>query len=87
MAPKSMYGIHLLEHGMVNGGRVMRTIAHLIALFLLAVTAQAFAGNQIYRYTDDAGTVTFTTELHSIPEKYRGAAVSLLPDAPPPVEK
>ena len=82
-----MYGIHLLEHGMVNGGRVMRTIAHLIALFLLAVTAQAFAGNQIYRYTDDAGTVTFTTELHSIPEKYRGKAVSLLPDAPPPVEK
>jgi hypothetical protein len=52
----------------------------------LALTAQAFAGNQIYRYKDESGTLNYTTELHSIPEKYRGEAVSMVPDASVAVE-
>jgi hypothetical protein len=67
----------------------MRLAARVIASSLLALTlsAQATAGNQIYRYKDDSGTLNFTTELHSIPEKYRGGAVSLVPEAFVPVEK
>ena len=57
-----------------------------ICLFSLAVPA--FASNQIYRYTDDSGTVNFTTELYSIPEKYRSKAVPLEPETvtPPTVQ-
>jgi hypothetical protein len=67
----------------------MRSSARLIAfsLFILTVAAQALAGNQIYRYKDDSGTLNFTTELHSIPEKYRGEAVSLVPETSVPIEK
>ena len=66
----------------------MRSSARIIAscLIIMAVASQAFAGNQIYRYKDETGTLTFTTELHSIPEKYRGEAVSLVPETPAPVE-
>jgi hypothetical protein len=48
----------------------------------------------IYTYTDDAGTQTFTTELHSIPDRYRSRVVPFQSDfgtppeiepAPPPV--
>jgi len=53
-----------------------------ICLFSLAVPA--FASNQIYRYTDDSGTVNFTTELYSIPEKYRSKAVPLEPETVTP---
>jgi hypothetical protein len=67
----------------------MRSSARLIALSLLILTVavQALAGNQIYRYKDDSGTLNFTTELHSIPEKYRGEAVSLVPETSVPIEK
>jgi hypothetical protein len=67
----------------------MRSSARLIAfsLFILTVAAQALAGNQIYRYKDDSGMLNFTTELHSIPEKYRGEAVSLVPETSVPIEK
>jgi hypothetical protein len=67
----------------------MRSSASIIAsgLLILTVVAHAPAGNQIYRYKDDSGTLNFTTELHSIPEKYRGDAVSLVPEASLPVEK
>jgi uncharacterized membrane protein YgcG len=50
------------------------------------------AGSTIYTYTEDSGTQAFTTELHSIPEQYRGRVVPLhfdhppeTPPAPPPV--
>ena len=57
----------------------------LFVLCLLSLAAPAFASNQIYRYTDDSGTVNFTTELYSIPEKYRSKAVPLEPETAPPV--
>ena len=72
---------------MVNGGRVMLSSTRLIAFFLLTVAVQAFAGSQIYRYKDDSGTVNFTNELYSIPEKYRAGAVALMPETPSPLEK
>ena len=61
----------------------MRSYARIIVFCLLTVATQAFAGNQIYRYKDDSGTLNFTTELHSIPEKYRAAAVPLLAEPSP----
>ncbi len=49
--------------------------------FVLVVTvlisAPVFASNPIYTYTDDSGTPTFTTDLESIPEKYRNQTVPL----------
>jgi hypothetical protein len=67
----------------------MRSSAVVIASSLLSllISIHATAGNQIYRYKDDSGTLNFTTELHSIPEKYRGEAVSLVPEASIPIEK
>jgi hypothetical protein len=67
----------------------MRFAAAVIASTLLSLilSTQATPGNQIYRYKDDSGTLNFTTELHSIPEKYRGEAVSLVPEASIPIEK
>ena len=65
----------------------MRSSGRIIAscLLTMAVAIQTFAGNQIYRYKDSTGTLTFTTEFHSIPEKYRGEAVPLLQEAAAPV--
>ena len=58
-----------------------------IAVFcLLSLATPAFAGSQIYRYTDDSGTLNFTTEREWIPEKYRKAAVPLELDHSLPVE-
>jgi hypothetical protein len=54
---------------------------------LLTSASQSSAGNQIYRYKDDSGTVTFTTEFQSIPEKYRREAVPLATNPPPPPER
>jgi hypothetical protein len=65
----------------------MRSSARLIALLLVSMAVQASAGNQIYRYKDDSGTLNFTTELHSIPEKYRDGAVPLGPAARSPAER
>jgi hypothetical protein len=66
----------------------MRSSGRIIAscLLIIAVAVQTVAGNQIYRYKDATGTLTFTTEFHSIPEKYRSEAVPLLPEAAAPVE-
>jgi hypothetical protein len=65
----------------------MRLYARIIVFCLLTLAAQADAGNQIYRYKDDSGTLNFTTELYSIPEKYRSEASALLPEAPAPLER
>ena len=54
----------------------------LLVVCLLSLAVPVFASNQIYRYTDDSGTVNFTTELYSIPEKYRTKAVPLEPERP-----
>ena len=62
----------------------MRLLSRIIVFCLLTAAAPAFAGNQIYRYKDDSGTLNFTTEWHSIPEKYRSEAIAMAPEAPPP---
>ena len=63
----------------------MRLLSRIIVFCsLLTAAAPAFAGNQIYRYKDDSGTLNFTTEWYSIPEKYRSAAVALAPETPLP---
>lgn len=55
----------------------MRSFPHLFLWCLLIGVTPSPAATQIYRYTDDAGTLTFTNELHSIPERYRRHAVPL----------
>jgi hypothetical protein len=55
----------------------MRSCPHLLLLCILSGVIPSFASTQIYRYTDDAGTLTYTTELQKIPEQYRGRAVPL----------
>jgi hypothetical protein len=62
----------------------MRLWSRIIVFCLLTAAVPAFAGNQIYRYKDDSGTLNFTTEWHSIPEKYRSEAIALAPEAPLP---
>ena len=62
----------------------MRLLSRIIVFCLLTAAVPAFAGNQIYRYKDDSGTLNFTTEWHSIPEKYRSEAIAMAPEAPPP---
>jgi len=62
----------------------MRLLSRIIVFCLLTAAVPAFAGNQIYRYKDDSGTLNFTTEWHSIPEKYRAEAIALAPEAPLP---
>ncbi|HKR78627.1 MAG TPA: DUF4124 domain-containing protein, partial [Nitrospira sp.] len=63
----------------------MRSPLWLIAFLLLIPAVPALAGSQIYRYQDESGTVNFTNELYSIPEKYRGEAVPLIPETSPAV--
>jgi antitoxin component HigA of HigAB toxin-antitoxin module len=52
---------------------------------LVSLTTPAFASTEIYRYTDDSGTLNFTTELYEIPQKYRDQAVPLKLGGSPPV--
>ena len=59
----------------------MRFSSRIVVLCLLTLASQAIAGNQIYRYKDESGTLNFTTEFHSIPEKYRNEAVAVMPEA------
>src|SRR6478672_4238311 len=68
-------------------GPIMRLLSRIIVFCLLTAAAPAFAGNQIYRYKDDSGTLNFTTEWYSIPEKYRSEAIALVPETPAPVRK
>jgi hypothetical protein len=43
------------------------------------------AGTPIYKYTDDSGVQTFTTDFGSIPDKYQRRAIPLyLDNSPPP---
>ena len=65
----------------------MRSPLRLIAFLLLIPAVPALAGNQIYRYKDESGTVNFTNELSSIPEKYRGEAVPLMPETSPAADR
>ena len=64
----------------------MASSSGIVVFCLLSLAAPAFAGSQIYRYTDDSGTLNFTTELEWIPEQYRNQAVPLELDHSLPVE-
>jgi hypothetical protein len=55
----------------------MRFLPPLVVYCLLCSVTPLFATSQIYRYTDAAGTQTFTNDLQSIPEPYRRLAVPL----------
>src|SRR5215510_2374252 len=85
--PKSMRGKQATHRAWYaeRGANFMASSFQIIVFCLLSLAAPAFAGNQIYRYTDDSGTVKFTTELYSIPEKYRSKVVPLEPETSPPV--
>ena len=56
-----------------------------VVFCLVSLATPAFASNEIYRYTDDSGTLNFTTELYQIPQKYRDQAVPLKLGVAPPV--
>ena len=55
----------------------MLSFGKMLALSLVFVVSPSFAATQIYTYKDDSGTQNFTTELDSIPEKYRSRVVPL----------
>lgn len=64
-------------------GALKLCTALLLSLATQAVAASLSLGSAaIYTYTDDAGILTFTNELHSIPEKYRDKLVAREADAP-----
>ena len=64
----------------------MLSFGQMLTLAFVLVASPSFAATQIYTYKDDSGTPTFTTELDSIPEKYRSRAVPLDSDTSSPVE-
>jgi predicted component of type VI protein secretion system len=64
----------------------MLCLGQILTLFFVFVVSPSFAASQIYSYKDDSGTPNFTTELDSIPEKYRNRVVPLDADTSSPVE-
>jgi hypothetical protein len=63
----------------------MASSSGIVIVCLLSLATPAFAGSHIYRYTDDSGTLNFTSEWEWIPEKYRNQAVLLKLEVSPPV--
>ena len=54
--------------GKMNPGCILMASPSWSVVFcLVSLATPAFASNEIYRYTDDSGTLNFTTELHQIP--------------------
>jgi hypothetical protein len=64
----------------------MLCFGQILTLLFVLVVSPGFAATQIYSYKDDSGTATFTTELDSIPEKYRSRVVPLDSDTSSPIE-
>jgi hypothetical protein len=64
----------------------MASSSSIVVFFLLSFAAPAFASSQIFRYTDDSGTLNYTNEWKHIPEKYRNRAVPLELERSRPVE-
>src|ERR1041385_232028 len=54
-------------------------------VLVLAPCSYGSAEDQIYKYLDDTGTLNFTSEWSSIPEKYRRVAERLHPVAASPL--
>jgi hypothetical protein len=55
----------------------MLSFGKMLTLSLVFVVSPSFAATQIYTYKDDSGTQNFTTDLDSIPEKYRSRVVPI----------
>lgn len=64
----------------------MLVFGHMLMLSFVFAVSHSFAASQIYTYRDDSGTPNFTTELDSVPEKYRGRVAPLYSDTSSPVE-
>jgi hypothetical protein len=64
----------------------MLCFGQILTILFVFVVSPSFAATTIYTYKDDSGTETFTTELDSIPEKYRSRVIPLDSDASSPVE-
>jgi hypothetical protein len=64
----------------------MLVFGQMLILSLVFAASHSFSASQIYTYRDDSGTPNFTTELDSIPEKYRSRVVPLDSDTSSPVE-
>ena len=64
----------------------MLVFGQLLILSLVFAVSHSFAASQIYTYRDDSGTPNFTTELDTIPEKYRSRVVPLDSDTSSPDE-
>jgi hypothetical protein len=64
----------------------MLFFGQMLMLSFVFVVSPSFAASQIYTYKDDSGTPNFTTELDSIPEKYRSRAIPLDSETSSPVE-
>jgi hypothetical protein len=61
------------------------SVACLCSLGSSFLIQSSSAGTPIYKYTDDSGVQTFTTDLGSIPEQYRSRVVPLhLDNSPTP---
>jgi hypothetical protein len=62
------------------------TVSVVFLLWLSVPTANvpaSLAADHIYKYTDDSGTQNFTTDLDSIPEKYRSRVIPHESDSSP----
>jgi Domain of unknown function (DUF4124) len=70
-----------------RGVPLMASSSWVFVFCLLSLATPAFASNEIYRYTDDSGTLNFTTELYQLPQKYRDQAVLLQLGVSPPVAR
>lgn len=64
----------------------MLSFDKMLTLSFVLVVSPSFAASQIYTYKDDSGTANFTTELNSIPEKYRSRAIPLDSESSSPAE-
>jgi hypothetical protein len=62
----------------------MLYFGRIAALIFLSVVSPDFAASQVYIYKDDSGASNFTTQLDSIPEKYRSRVVFLDSDESSP---
>src|SRR5215475_10183508 len=70
----------------VRGSLIFSVLFFLWLLIPASGVPSSSAGTPIYTYKDDDGTPTFTTDLDSIPEKYRSRAVPLHLESSSPVE-
>ena len=61
----------------VGKGLTQSVVVFLCLSATMVHVSSSSAANQIYTYIDDSGTPNFTTELDSIPEKYRNRVTPL----------